>query len=113
MMQEIIEERPMALHEVREQLAKIKKRDGELNFRANKTQEYLESVMAISQKAAKELYDKLIDMKIPRLKEIHIAKIVDVLPKEIGDLKAIMQGYAITINNDNAKKIIAAIQEVL
>lgn len=111
MIQEILDQKPMALHEVRTYLSKIKKRDGELNFRANKTQEYLESVMQTSEKTAKELHEKLAGMNIPRLKDIHIAKLVDTLPQAVEDVKSVLQGYALTINNDNAKKIVEAIKE--
>ena len=37
----ILSEEPMAMVDIKQQLAAIKKKDKELNFRANKTEEYL------------------------------------------------------------------------
>ena len=38
---EVIEKSSMSMAALREELAKIKKRDGELSFRGNKTEEYV------------------------------------------------------------------------
>ena len=54
---------------------------------------------------AKELEEKLTKLNVPRLKEQHIHKIIDVLPTTVKDLKVVLQGYTLTVNNDNMKKI--------
>ncbi len=107
----LLEEKSMNLVEVKEELGKIEKRDKELSFRANKTNEYLNSVVTMKPKEAKEIYKNLDDLKIPRLKDIHINKIIDILPDSLEELKTIVQSYTLTVNNDNLKKIVKVVSE--
>ncbi|MBS3096286.1 hypothetical protein J4480_02495 [Candidatus Woesearchaeota archaeon] len=108
---QIISETPMNTHQLRKELEKIKKRDSELNFRAARTEEYLAQVAA--HKNLDELFDKIAKLNIPRLKEHHIHKILDIAPTNVNELKAVLQGYPITINNESMKKIADAINEFL
>ena len=107
----ILEEQQVPCFEVKEDIKKIKKRDAELNFRVQKTEEYLNVFISISAKEGRELVKKLQDLKIPRLHDNHIFKIVDILPATIEELKVVMQGYTLTINNDNLKKIAAIVKD--
>jgi DNA-directed RNA polymerase subunit F len=107
----VISEEALSMADARRELRKVKKRDEELSFRANKTEEYLNELTQLSDKAAKELTKKLQELEIPRLKEEHIAKIVDLLPLTKEDLKAILSHYTITIKEDNIKSILAAVDE--
>lgn len=108
---QIISETPITIVQLKEELEKIKKRDKELNLRSNKTIEYLEQFAKFKQ--SKELTEKLTKLDIPRLKEQHITKIIDILPTTIKDLKIILQGYNITVNNENLKKIIDTINQFI
>lgn len=107
----ILSENPISMAELREDLEKIKKRDKELNFRANKTEEYLNQV--VTTKNAAELVKKLTSLKIPRLKEQHIKKIVDIMPTTIKDLKVVLQNYTLTVNNENMKKIVDTVNSLI
>jgi len=49
------------------------------------------------------------DLKIPRLKDTHITKIIDILPTTLEDLKAVLQGYSLTVNNENLNKIVETV----
>jgi len=108
---EIISETPITMAEIRSELERIQKRDGELNFRANKTQEYLNHFIEQLSDKIVELKEKLTGLKIPRLKEEHIVKIVDLLPTTVEDLKVILQGYVITVNNENMKKVVDVVNQ--
>jgi|TARA_B100001971_G_C18097960_1_gene487207 DNA-directed RNA polymerase subunit F len=101
---EIIEEHPITMSELKGELAKISKGDDELNFRSQRTVEYLDEF--VTDKKLDGLKEKLIKLNISRLKEEHICKIVDLLPETPEDLKSILQGYTITITNENLKKIV-------
>ena len=107
----IINETPISMYELKKELEKIKKRDKELNFRATKTEEYLQQI--ISFKKSDELYEKLSKLKVPRLKEQHIKKIIEILPTTVNDLKVVLQGYTLTVNNENSKKIVDAVNSLL
>ena len=108
---QIISENPINIYQLKKELERIKKRDNELNFRANKTEEYLNQIARL--KNHEELFDKLMKLNIPRLKEQLIQKIVDIAPTTINDLRIIVQGYTITLNNESMKKIVDAVNEFL
>ena len=108
---EVIKESPMSLAEVKSELEKIQKRDGELTFRGNKTLEYVQQLNVLGPKKAKELQSKIEAIDIPRLKEIHIAKILDVLPKSLEEVKLTLAGYTVQVKDEHAKKIAEAVKE--
>lgn len=106
---QIVSETPINVYTLKKELERIKKRDTELNFRANKTEEYLSQIA--SQKNADELFSKLTSLDIPRLKEHHINKIIDIAPRTVSELRVILQAYTISINNESMKKIVDSISE--
>ncbi|MBS3102395.1 hypothetical protein J4458_03025 [Candidatus Woesearchaeota archaeon] len=106
---EIIAEKPISVYDLKEELEKIKKRDKELNFRSSRTEEYLNQVA--TQKKASEMYEKLVKLNIPRLKENQIKKIIDIMPKTVNDLKVVLQSYTVSINSESMKKIVDAINQ--
>lgn len=99
------------MYHLKNELEKIRKRDGELNFRANKTEEYLNQISL--HKNTDALFGKIMQLDIPRLKEQHIHKIIDIMPATLNELKVVLQGYTVTINNESAKKIVDVISEFL
>lgn len=107
----ILEKEPMTLAEVQGALKTLKKRDEELTFRGNKTEEYVNYVTKQSKTKALELKKKLQELDIPRLKDEHIVKIIDILPKSLSELKVILQGYTLSVSNDNMTKIMSVVEE--
>ena len=75
---QIISETPINIYHLKKELERMKKRDNELNFRANRTEEYLNQIAVL--KNADELFRKIISLNIPRLKEQHVHKIIDITP---------------------------------
>jgi DNA-directed RNA polymerase subunit F len=109
----ILSEKPVTMAEVKSDLEKIKKKSEELNFRANKTYSYLQDFSTISEKKAKDLYATIEKLNIPRLKEEHIVKIIDTLPKYKEEVKSLLSGYTITVSTESAKKIADAVSASL
>jgi len=109
----IISEESANIVELREELKKIKKRDEELGFRTNKTIEYLNDFVTLKPEEAKKLYEDIEKLNIPRLKEIHIHKIIDLMPATVDELKVILQGYTITVTKDSIQKIIVAVKKYI
>lgn len=107
----IIEEKAISMSELKAELSRIKKRDKELNFRANKTDDYVKQFATLDNKSSKELVEKIEALEIPRLKDQHIKKIVDILPEKQDDLKMILEAYPITVTQDNQKKILEIVAE--
>ena len=108
---QIISENSINTYQLKKELEKIKKRDSELNFRAAKTEDYLNQIAV--HKNADELFDKITQLNLPRLKEQHIHKMIDTIPTTLNELKSVLQGYTITINNESMKKIVDVINEFL
>lgn len=102
---EIVSENPVTLTELREKLKDIKKRDKELTFRANKTLEYIETFSAIKVEKAIALKKSILDLNIGRLKERHVIKVIDVMPKDLDSLKAIFTGENLTLKAEDLTKI--------
>jgi DNA-directed RNA polymerase subunit F len=110
---EIMSETPIGMVELRDELDKIKKRDKELNFRSAKVEEYLNLFVHTNQKQYNEIKEKISKLQIPRLRDQHIYKIIDIMPENQEDLKSLLQGYTITVSNENIKKIIDIVSEYL
>jgi DNA-directed RNA polymerase subunit F len=107
----IIEEKPINMSQLKDEIKAITKRDEELGFRTAKVSEQLEAVKVVKEKDADEIFAKLEKLNVPRLKDVHIHKIIDLMPASMIELKNIVTGYALTVTNDNLEKILAVISE--
>ena len=107
---EIINENSITMAELKEKLDEIKKRDKELKPRALKTHEYLSRFVDIKAKDAMKIKQDLQKLQIPRLKERHINKIIDIMPNDLETLKLIFVGENITLKQDDLEKIINALK---
>ncbi len=108
-----ISQTPITLAELKEEVEKIKQRDKEPSIRITRMEDYLNAFVEISPKQGKELHAAISKLAINRLKEEHICKIVDLLPKTANELKLVMQGTAVSLTNDAINKIVEAINEFL
>lgn len=104
-------EEPVCEFELKNELERIKEKEKELDFRANRTLEYLHEVSKISFEDGNKLKKALIDLNIPRMKDVVICKIVDLLPKTEDELKSIIQPYSITISKNHMKEILKTVSE--
>jgi len=107
----IVSEKPVTACEVRQELAKIKEKMGSLSSRAMRTVDYLNQTVSLEPKKAKELFEKIAKLNIPRLKEQHICKIIDIMPATENELKAVLQGYVVTVSADSIKKMAAVVAD--
>lgn len=101
----LVKETAIDIYQVSEELAKIAERDGEMSFRAQKTQEYFNEVKQMDSKKATEIREAIVALEVPRLKEDHIAKIIDTKPVSVEDLKQLVSSFNITVKDDFVKKI--------
>jgi DNA-directed RNA polymerase subunit F len=111
MAQKILNTTPINTTELFAEMKRIKDRDKELGFRAQKTVDYLESLNIMDSKKGRELFDKLMKLEIPRLREMHFHKIIDLMPSNQKDVKTILQGYNVTVSAEACKKIADAVAE--
>lgn len=108
---QVIEEEPITILELKQELSKIKKRFGDLDYRAGKTEEYLNKVVKIKKQQHEELKQKLEKAKIPRLKPKHIALIINLLPVNVQQLKTYM--HETTLKDSDLKKIVEIVKSVV
>ncbi len=108
---DVINEKPITMLEMKQKLEEIEKRDKELNFRAKKVKEYLDIFVGKDYKEHNELKKKLIELKISRLKDRHIAKILDIMPKDLDSLKILFSGENITIKQEDLENILKVVKE--
>ena len=101
----IVSEEAISIYDLKAELDRIQTRDTELGFRANKTQEYLNSFAKLDVSKAMELKKKIEELGIPRMKQEHICKLLDVLPTDSEDVKLALNSYSVTLTNENAAKI--------
>ena len=106
---QFIEENPLALVDVKDIFVKIDKRDKELNFLSNKCKEHLDGFVEISTSKKEEIHKKLVDLNLTRIKEEHIAKIIDFLPRNADELKVVLQGFNLTLPKKDQDEILKVV----
>ena len=109
----IMTQTPVTLAELKEEITKIKQREKEPSIRITRMEDYLNGFVELTPAQGKELRAALNKLAINRLKDEHICKIVDILPKSVNELKVVMQGYAVSLTNDALNKIVETINEFL
>lgn len=107
----IVSERPLSLIDTKEKLNAIKKRDSDLGNKASKSFEYLNAFVHINKKQAEQLAAKIGELNIPRLRDRHIVKIIDMMPQDLDSLKIIFSGDNITIKQEDLNRILDVIKE--
>lgn len=112
-MMEIINEKAITMVDAQDALKKIegREKDKELNFRAKKAKEYLKMFVCVKKAEAEKLRKELEGLSIARLKERHIAKIIDIMPKDIEGLKIMLSGETISPKSEDLKKIMDVLKE--
>jgi DNA-directed RNA polymerase subunit F len=105
----ILEEKPLSLVEIKEILSKEKK--GELSERAKRTLDYINATLQIKEKKITELEKILKDLKISRLKEKQIKKLIDILPQDIDSLRSIFTAETISLKDEDMQKILETIKQ--
>ena len=108
---QFVEEKSLSLVDAKAILAKIEKRDEEMNYLSNKAKEYLDNFVTLSVKKKEELQKNLADLNLTRLKEDHIMKIIDFLPKTIEDLKTVLQAYPLSMPKKDQEAIVKVVKE--
>jgi DNA-directed RNA polymerase subunit F len=108
---ELLEKTPMNVVEVKAALEKIHAKEAELNFRAQKAEEYAQDFAKISVKEAAELLEKLRALDVPRIKEHHLHKLIDLMPVSDKHVKLILSSYNVSPTAENAKKVADLIAE--
>lgn len=106
----ILEESTVPLYVVKEALEKNREA-GDLNFRANKTLEYLQQVPIIKKKDGERMFKELQEIQISRMKDAILYKIIDIRPETMEELKGVLSAYTLTVTKENLDKIFEVISK--
>ncbi len=109
----VMEQETMNLFEVKDAIKAIEKRDETLGLLSQKTKEYLEAFVHLSSKDGASLKKALEDLDLTRLKQEHIAKIIDFLPITDDELKSVLLAYPLTLPKKDKEAIIAEVKKVV
>ncbi|MBI4983726.1 hypothetical protein HZC32_03720 [Candidatus Woesearchaeota archaeon] len=110
---QFIEQKALSLGEVKEILQAIEKRDGQLNYFSNKTKEYLDIMVTLTAHKRQELHKQLANLNLIRLKEEVMVKIIDFLPKNVSDLKVVLQGYNLSLSKKDQESIVEVVSKFI
>tara|TARA_Y100000310_G_scaffold345249_1_gene463110 strand:- start:2405 stop:2740 length:336 start_codon:yes stop_codon:yes gene_type:complete len=101
----VLDEKPVGFSQLKDMLTKLEK-NKELSYRGEKTKEYLSNFTPLTKKEYTDFAKKIQKLDIPRLKDRHITKILDILPKDMDSIKALFSGETITIKDEDLKRIL-------
>jgi DNA-directed RNA polymerase subunit F len=107
---EIVNEKPVSIYEVKEEVTGMKKRDKELNFRAKKVEEYLGGVAKLK-KAPIDFRKELEALEITRLRAKSIAHLMNVCPLDLDSLRAILSTENLTLKEEDLNKILNVVKK--
>ncbi len=107
---QVLEEAALSLVDVKKSLHALQA-EGPLSFRAEKTKAYLEGFDLYDAKEASALTKKIVALNIPRLKERHIVKVIDIMPKDLDSLRLLLSTETLTIKDEDLKKILDVIPQ--
>ncbi len=110
---QFLEQKPLALADIKKTLTAIEQRDSELNFPSTRVKEYTELFVEFSAAKKEELHKKLSGLQLTRLKEEHLTKIIDFLPKTVNDLKIVLQAYPLSLPKKDQESIVNTVNEFL
>lgn len=106
---EVIEETPISLSVLKVHLKALNHEKE--SYRAEKTNAYLEVFAINTEKEVKVLAHNINDLNILRLKERHVVKIVDIMPKDLDSLRLLFSAENLTIKDEDLKKILDVIPQ--
>ena len=102
----ILSTKPISNSEVLEILNKKTEESEEISYREEKALEYLKKTTKNSLENFNKIKEELIALDIPRLEESHYIKIIEIMPKNGTELRAIISNSGAVIVDDNVTKIL-------
>ena len=101
---DIIERKPLSMHALHEKMDVLKAKV-EFNFRAQRVDEYLKDFLSGNKKDPKVLREKLEQCCGDKLKDRHIAKLIDTMPRNADEIKSLFVGEHIILKAEELKQI--------
>jgi len=99
---DVVERKPVPIALVKDMLAKVKEKNHEQKI----TFEYVSKFAKLNKEDAEKLMEELRSANIPRVKERHIVKLVDLMPKTADEVKVIFAKEEVALSKEDVQKIL-------
>ena len=106
----IIEETPISKAEIGKILSKREKEVEELLYEQRLTLEHIRKFTKLKDKDAKKLTEEMLKIN-EKIKPRHATKVVDLLPKNEADIKAIFAKERFALTKDEIKEILGVVSK--
>lgn len=107
----VLSSEPLTLADVKLAVENIEARNPELGLLTQKTKEYCDAFCTMTVEQKNEVHEALRSLEITRLRDEHLFKIIDFMPKTEEELRVVMQSYPITLSKSDKDNIVAKIKE--
>ena len=104
---DVVEKKTVTLSFVKKEISKIK----EPNYEQKLTKEYVNKFSKLNWGDTQKLIKDLEEAEIPRLKEKNIVKLIDIMPENLDEIKALMAKETITLSKENIQKILELLKK--
>jgi len=102
----ILSTSPISNSEVIEILNKKSQESEEISYREEKSLEYLKKTVKNNFEIFNKIKEELTALDIPRLEDNHYIKIIEIMPKNGTELRAILSGTGAILVDENVTKIL-------
>jgi DNA-directed RNA polymerase subunit F len=93
------------------EIIESKEDERELTYREEKVKDYFKYFQQLNKKDFEKAKKELMDLNIPRLDEEYIIKILDIMPVNGTQLRAIVSHSGTVLVDDSVKKILEVIKK--
>lgn len=101
----VVKKEPLTLVEVNKTISGLGKKS-ELPAIQQKVLTFAKKFNKITEAHAKKLAEELRGLEIPMFSEEHIVQIINIMPKDLAELKSVFAGSKTSISPENFKKIL-------
>lgn len=104
---DIEEKRTVTVAEAKEILKEVKRQ----NYVQKQALEYASKFSKMTTSKAKKLTDELLEAGIPRIKDRHLVKLVDLMPKTHDEMRAIFAKEEIAFTKQDMDKVLEILEK--
>jgi DNA-directed RNA polymerase subunit F len=101
----IKEKKPVTMAEAREMLSDVK------TEKAQELADFIKKFTKMSASDAADLKKQLLEHKMIKLKEEDIVKLIDFMPEDASDVRKILAGSEVGLDQDEIEKILSAFKK--
>ena len=106
---EILDKEEASQSEVLDTVNKLEEQH-ELTYREDKVKEFLKKRTPLTFEEFNKAKKELEELEIPRLEEAHLVKIIDLMPKDGTQLRAITSHSGVILVDENVSKILDVLE---